>query len=758
MTEQLKWQITSNSLEPSQLLVDETLFHVANGYIGIRGNFEEGYPNHYKTIRGTYINGVYDISEVKHGEKLYGFIENKQKIINITDVQGIELYVAGERFSLFDGELLEFNRILDMKEGTSKRHILWKSPKGHIIQIDIQRMAHFIKPELFVIDYMVKSINYAGEIVFVSTQKGDVSNYFDPTDPRVAGEFEKHLTVENMDSQEGIDVITSITNQSNIRVTSAVSHRVSTEYEIEKKREVQSFVSEMKLHIKEGETQRLIKYCIFTDSIRFSDSQQSAVDKMKEILEVPIDRLYELQKSYLSSFWNRADVIVNGDDKLQQGIHFNLFELLQSVGKDKYSNIAAKGLSGEGYEGHYFWDTEIYMLPFFLLTDKALAENLLNYRYEKLDAARENARILGHKKGALYPWRTISGSECSAYFPSGTAQYHINADIAYMFVQYYFVTGDIDFIENKAAEVLFETARLWMDTGHYVGDSFRIDAVTGPDEYTCIVNNNYYTNCMAKFNLKWAAKFYDLLKENNRLESLARRLGVTEEEVHQWQEASEKMYLPYDEKLDINPQDDSFLSKAIWDFENTPKEKYPLLLHYHPLYIYRYQVCKQADTVLAHFLLEDEQKLSTIKNSYEYYEKITTHDSSLSTCIFSIVASKLGDIKKAYDYFMQTTRLDLDNVHHNTKDGIHTANMGGTYMGMVYGFAGLRIKEKGIFFNPVIPEQWENYEFKITYQERTIKIHVSKKQCHFTLLDGKALKINVYDNEYLLKDDVIIKF
>ena len=375
-----------------------------------------------------------------------------------------------------------------------------------------------------------------------------------------------------------------------------------------------------------------------------------------------------------------------------------------------------------------------------------------------MDAARENARILGHKKGALYPWRTISGSECSAYFPSGTAQYHINADIAYMFVQYYFVTGDLDFVENKAAEVLFETARLWMDTGHYVGDSFRIDAVTGPDEYTCVVNNNYYTNCMAKYNLKWAAKFYELLKDNNRLDSLADRLEVTEEEVREWQEASEKMYLPYDEKLDINPQDDSFLSKAVWDFENTPKDHYPLLLHYHPLYIYRYQVCKQADTVLAHFLLEDEQKLSTIKNSYEYYEKITTHDSSLSTCIFSIVASKLGDIKKAYDYFMQTTRLDLDNVHHNTKDGIHTANMGGTYMGMVYGFAGLRIKEQGIFFNPIIPEQWESYEFKICYQERTIKVHISKNQCNFTLLEGKELKINVYGKEYLLNNDLMINF
>ncbi|HHW66392.1 glycoside hydrolase family 65 protein [Defluviitalea raffinosedens] len=757
MTENLKWQITSDSLDASQLLVDETLFHVANGYIGVRGNFEEGYPNHYNTIRGAYINGVYDISEVKHGEKLHGFIDSKQKIINITDVQGIKLYIAGEKFSLFDGKVLNFKRILDMREGIYKRQILWESPKGHIIEINIQRMASFIKPELFVIDYTVRSINYEGEIVFVSTQKGDVFNYFDPTDPRVAGELEKHLTVETIDIQKDIGIITSITNKSHIRVTSAVKHVVSSQHELERIQDDKSSTTKIRLYIKAGQAQRLVKYCIFTDSVRFSDCHQAAIDKMEEVLETPIEQLYQLQKVYLSAFWDKADVVVNGDDRLQQGIHFSLFELLQSVGKDQYSNIAAKGLSGEGYEGHYFWDTEIYMLPFFLLTDKALAENLLNYRYEKLEAARENARILGHKKGALYPWRTISGSECSAYFPSGTAQYHINADIAYMFVQYYFVTGDLDFVESKGAEVLFETARLWMDTGHYVEDSFRIDAVTGPDEYTCIVNNNYYTNCMAKYNLKWAVKFYELLKENNRIEHLAQKLGITEEEVNEWQQAAEKMYLPYDEKLDINPQDDSFLSKAIWDFENTPKDQYPLLLHYHPLYIYRYQVCKQADTVLAHFLLEDEQKLSTIKKSYEYYEKITTHDSSLSTCIFSIVAAKLGEIRKAYDYFMQTTRLDLDNIHHNTKDGIHTANMGGTYMGMVYGFAGLRIKESGIFFNPVIPEQWKSYEFKICYQGRMIKIHVNQEQSHYTLLEGKELKIHVYDQEYILNDDIIIK-
>jgi len=756
MAENKKWEIISDSLEPAQLIVDETLFHVANGYIGIRGNFEEGYPSGYDSIRGTYMNGVYDISEVKHGEKLQGFIDSKQKIINVTDVQGIQLLIEADKFSLFEGELLEYARTLDMKAGVSKRHILWKSPKGHILQIDIQRMASFVKKELFVIEYAVKSINYKGEIILISTQIGEVSNYFNPDDPRVAGEFEKNLFVKGITREEHIDLICSETNASKLSITSAVKHVFSTTCQVESTRDRLSLTSKIKFSIEAGATEKLIKYCLFTDSIRYPDPDLAAICMMKEVTRIPLSELYARQRDYLDEFWDKSDVVIEGDGELQQGIHFSLFELLQSVGKDKHSNIAAKGLSGEGYEGHYFWDTEIYMLPFFLLTNQKIAENLLTYRYEKLDDARRNARLMGHKKGALYPWRTISGSECSAYFPSGPAQYHIDADIAYMFVQHYLVTQDLDFVTHKGAEVLFETARLWMDTGHYTAGCFRIDAITGPDEYTCIVNNNYYTNSMAKYNLNWAVKFYYLLKACNRLGDLAQKIQITEEEVEKWHEAYQKMYLPYDKALDINPQDDSFLSKAVWDFENTPKDNYPLLLHYHPLHIYRYQVCKQADTVLAHFLLEDEEKLSTIQNSFDYYEKITTHDSSLSTCIFSIVASKLSNTRKAYEYFMQTTRLDLDNTHHNTKDGIHTANMGGTYMGMVYGFAGLRIKETGIYFNPILPDEWEGYAFKICYQHRVIGIHTDKRETIFTLIEGKAIAIHVNGTEYKLDSDVVV--
>jgi alpha,alpha-trehalose phosphorylase len=367
-----------------------------------------------------------------------------------------------------------------------------------------------------------------------------------------------------------------------------------------------------------------------------------------------------------------------------------------------------------------------------------------------LDSARSHAKSMGHVKGALFPWRTISGAECSSYFPSGSAQYHISADVAYSYIQYYMVTNDLDFIKHYGAEVIFETARLWLEVGHFNGGQFRIDAVTGPDEYTCVVNNNYYTNAMAKHNLRWASKFYKLLqvKSLDCLAELSKKIGLEKEEVVSWGEAADKMFLPYDEELKINPQDDTFLKKGVWDLENTPEDKFPLLLHYHPLTLYRYQVCKQADTVLAHFLLEDEQTLETMKNSFDYYEKVTTHDSSLSSCVFSIMATKLGLKEKAYDYFIETARMDLDNTHGNTKDGLHMANMGGTWMAIIFGFAGLRIKEDGISLNPTLPTQWEGYSFPLQYQGRKLFVTKSLDQTKIELLSGEDLILNVFGESY----------
>ena len=750
------YKINDLSLENDELILNETIFHNANGYIGVRSNFEEGYKEGYDSIRGSYINGFYDFAEMKQAEKLCGLCEEKQTMLNVADVQGIKLLIGDELFSMFEGEVLESSRMLDMEAGYTASRIVWRSPKGKTVEIFIKRMTSFVQLPLFTIEYHVKAMDFDDTLTFVCEHIGDVKNYCNPNDPRVAGESFQHLVPVSASVESGVSYIVTDTSKSKLTVCTAVKNTVSKPAEEYTYTEGHKTVTELTTGISKDETVTLVKYVIFTDSIRHKDCKAAAADEMKKALEVPMSEHYSRQKAYLEHFWNQSALEIKGDDDLAIATKYNIYQLLQSVGKDEYSNIAAKGLSGEGYEGHYFWDTEMYMQPFFTLTNPEISKSLVAYRYSTLDAARENARILGHKKGALYPWRTIMGKECSGYFPSGSAQYHIDGDIAYSTIAYYLTTKDLDFMAEKGAEIVFETARLWMDTGHFYHGQFHINDVTGPDEYTCLVNNNYFTNASAQYNLHWAVKFYHMLNEAGKT-AVIEKIGLTADEVAQMEKAEKNMYLPYDKETGINPQDDSFMQKEVWDFENTPKDHYPLLLHYHPLYIYRYQVCKQADTVLAHFIYEDAQDIETIRKSFEYYEKVTTHDSSLSTCIYSIVASKLGEEEKAYAYFGDSAKLDLFNLHHNTKDGIHTANMGGNYMAIVYGFGGLRLKESGIYFAPALPKQWESYKFKIHFEDSQIQVEVGPENSIFTLVEGTPKTIHVYGESYELKDVLTIE-
>jgi alpha,alpha-trehalose phosphorylase len=426
-------------------------------------------------------------------------------------------------------------------------------------------------------------------------------------------------------------------------------------------------------------------------------------------------------------------------------VRFNQFHLLQSVGRDGRTNIAAKGVTGEGYEGHYFWDTEIYVFPFFLFSKPEIARALLQYRYTILPKARERARQMGHERGALYPWRTIAGEECSAYFPAGSAQYHINADIAYSIRLYLQATGDFDFIAQQGAEIVLDTARIWIGIGSYDRQQrFCINAVTGPDEYTAIVNNNYYTNAMARMHMTFAADVAERLRTERPADyaRVAASIGLDDEEIAAWRAASSAMRLPYDEALGIHEQDDSFLSKKTWDFANTPKENYPLLLHYHPLVIYRHQVCKQADVVLALLLLSNEFSLDDKRRDFDFYERVTTHDSSLSSCIFSMVASEVGYHDKAYAYFMETARLDLDNTHGNTEYGVHTAAMAGTWLGVAYGFAGMRLDGGGLRFAPVLPEKWRGYRFKAHVHGALLEVEVDGAGTSYRLLQGEGLRFS----------------
>ena len=466
----------------------------------------------------------------------------------------------------------------------------------------------------------------------------------------------------------------------------------------------------------------------------------------------------EKQRKAFYDFLKYGYVSIRGNDGLCQGIRFNLFHIMQAAGRDGRTGMGAKGLSGEGYEGHYFWDTEMYILPVFVYTAPEIAKALLEYRFSTLEQARARARVLGHPKGALFPWRTINGEEASTYFPLGTAQYHINADIAYAFSLYTDVTGDEDFFKERAAEVLCETARVWADVGCFAeakGNQYCICAVTGPDEYNAIVDNNFYTNLMARENIRDALKALERLKgmDARACQELRKRLGITEEETAYWKKIVENMYFPYEEKRGIYPLDDGFMMRKPWDDSKIPPEKRHLLYeNYHPLFIYRQRMSKQADAILGMLLHSNLFTKEELQRNYDFYQEVTLHHSSLSTCIFGILACQIGCYDEAYEYFSRSARMDLDDHHNNFYAGIHAANMAGTWLAIVYGFAGLRTNGGKLEFHPYVPESWEGYSFTIRYRGKTLSAELSHGERTFTLTEGEEICFWLEGREIILSE------
>ncbi len=408
--------------------------------------------------------------------------------------------------------------------------------------------------------------------------------------------------------------------------------------------------------------------------------------------------------------------------------------------------MPAKGLTGQAYEGHYFWDTEIYLLPFLIYTSPRIARNLLAFRYKMLPQALARAKELGHR-GAMFPWRTIGGEEASAYYAAGTAQYHINADIMYALRKYVQATGDEAFLREFGAEMLVETARLWLGLGFYSdakGGKFCINGVTGPNEYNAVVNNNAYTNLMARKNLRYATEVVESLRatEPDAFNALVQKTALEPSEAKAWIHAAENMYVPYDEKLRIIPEDDNFLDKEPWDFPNTPADHYPLLLFYHPLNIYRKQVIKQADVILAMFLLGDVYSPETKKRNFDFYDPLTTGDSSLSSCVEAIIAAQIGDLEKTIRYGMAALLMDLADVGGNVKDGCHIASMGGTWMMLTYGFGGMRDHDGTLsFWARRAPEDNAILRFPLTYRGQLLEVEIGVDEVEYALREGERLVI-----------------
>ncbi|SCM75845.1 Beta-phosphoglucomutase [uncultured Pleomorphomonas sp.] len=743
------WRLVETRWEAGANLLRETLFALGNGHIGTRGSHDEAWlGDSDASMEGTYVNGFYDTEAIRYPENAYGFARLNEFMLNLPNAKGVEIAIDGERFNLASGVILAYERSLDFREGVLVRSVEWKSPSGRRVRIVSKRLVSLSHGAILAQSVTVTPLDADAGIEFVASIDSAVRGGEESFDPRLgSGASARSLSTVEPVVVPGRSALVSRTRNSGLTL------RIETLAGLVGGEAADSAASEQdgvlaqrfRVTAGAGEAVTLEKMTAIVTSrdAPASELADRAAEALQAARAVGFEGLAGEQRARLAAFWEKADIEIEGDDALSQGLHFNLYHLFQSIGRDGRTNIAAKGLTGEGYEGHSFWDTEIYVLPVFLRTLPELARALLSHRIGYLDKARARARDLGHVRGALYPWRTITGEECSAYFPAGTAQYHINADIAFAIEQYVEATGDLSLLTDGAAELVFETARIWADLAHPVDGSYHIDEVTGPDEYTALVNNNFYTNVMAKTHLAFAVEVAGWMgrEKPEAFAALSERLGLADDEVGHWSEVSDRLRLPYDAARGIHAQDDAFLARKVWDFAGTPADNYPLLLHYHPLVIYRHQVCKQADVVLALFLRGDLFPKAVKRRDFDYYEAITTHDSSLSTCIHSIVASEVGLHERAYEFFMDTARMDIDNTHGNTFHGVHTAAMGGTWMSLVHGFAGLRARKGQLHFAPSLPKGWSRYRFRLVDHGRTLEVAVSADGAEFRLVEGDAIRL-----------------
>ncbi len=514
------WRLTETAFDTASNLLNETLFTVGNGYIGLRGSHEDGYRGPASTtIDGSYLNGFYESEPIHYPETAYGLARHNQFMLNVPNAKLIELTIEDEPFDLLKGTILHYERSLDFRTGILSRSVDWISPSGRRVSVASQRLVCFQHKHLFAIQYEVTPVNFSGRVSLVSGLDGLVQNLSGGDDPRI-GSSVSGPVLELLDTEltDNFSAIVHRTPNSRFTLVTATATSLALEADCgctrSTVRKDQRLEQRSDIDMKQGQRVRLTKYGSYFSSRDYPAGELPARAKarLETAAAAGFASLCSGQQEFLNEFWRRADVEIAGDDAPQQGMHFNQFHLLQSVGRDGKTNIAAKGITGEGYEGHYFWDSEIYVFPFFLYTKPDIARKLLEYRYQGLDQARQRAREMSHPKGALYPWRTIGGEECSAYFPAGTAQYHFNADIAYSIRQYAEATGDQSFLFPYGAEIVMETARIWIGIGNYSGDRFTIHDVTGPDEYTAIVNNNYYTNAMAKLHLEFAVELAETLR------------------------------------------------------------------------------------------------------------------------------------------------------------------------------------------------------------------------------------------------------
>ncbi|TVQ25729.1 MAG: glycoside hydrolase family 65 protein [Spirochaetaceae bacterium] len=764
-----EWRIVETSFSEDWMGNAETIFGLSNGFLGVRGLFEEGRP---AIESATFCNGFHETWPIRHAEEAFGFARTGQTIVNVPDATIMKLYVDDEPLYLPTARLTEYERSLDFREGVLVRTMNWSSPAGKQVQISSRRLVSLEYRHVGAIRFEI-CIDTDAPVVISSQllNRQDSRATDEPRngngrrandDPRRAKSFEHRvLNATDHDSRD-LRVVTGYrTTNSRMTLGVGIDHDVQTDNEWYPTPTWSADLGKVVFTVdaRAGVPFVVTKY--FTYHTSRSVPPVELVDRANRTLDrctrAGYDELERAQRVFLSDFWDRSDVAVDAAPRVQQAIRWNIFQLCQASARAETTGIPAKGLTGQAYEGHYFWDTEVYVVPFLTYTSSRISRNLLRFRHSMLDLARERAAELS-ERGALFPWRTINGEEASSYYAAGTAQYHIDADIAYAIRRYADVRGDREILAEVGAEILVETARLWVGLGFFNPKSkaFHIHGVTGPDEYTTVVNDNTFTNLMARANLRFAAEVVDWVRDE-RPEVFSHLQHVTRleaSEVVEWRRAAEAMCIPYDSERGIHPQDANFLEKEVWDFDNTPVDRYPLLLHYHPLVIYRHQVIKQADVVLAMVLLGNEFTIEEKRRNFDYYDPLTTGDSSLSACVQSILAAEIGYEKKALEYFQYALMMDLADVAGNVVDGVHVASTGGVWMALTYGFGGMSDFGGKLSFTPRLPGGWKRLRFPLRFHESRLRVDFDHERYRFEVFDGEPLSITVCGTELHLEPGV----
>ena len=734
------WQVREAGLDLDVLAQSESVFALGNGHLGLRGNLDEGEP--YGTP-GTYLNGVYELRPLPYAEGGYGYPESGQSMINVTNGKVMRLLVDDEPFDVRYGTLQHHERILDFRAGTLRRTVEWASPAGQLMRVTSVRLVSFTQRSVAAIEYEVEAVGAPARIVVQSELVANEPMPLPDNDPRVAAALEAPLVGEDHGVwAESAVTLVHRTEYSALRVAAAMDHIVDGPDRTDVLSDCGRDIGRVTVTsvLRPGQKLRILKLLAYGWSS--TRSRQALWDQVAAALTAAQhtgwDGLQAEQRRYLETFWARTGVELEGDPQIEHAARFGLFHVLQASARAERRAIPAKGLTGTGYDGHAFWDTETFVLPVLTSSRPEAARDALLWRHSILPAARARAAALGHT-GAAFPWRTIAGEECSGYWPAGTAAFHVNADIADAVLRYIDATGDAAFEAGEGLELVVETARLWCSLGHWDRHGrFRIPGVTGPDEYSALADDNVYTNLMAQQNLRAAAE----LAGRHRGE--AERLGVDETERTRWQAAAEATYVPYDPELGVHPQAEGFTDYAVWDFERTGADQYPLFLHFPYFDLYRRQVVKQADLVLAMQLRDDAFTEEQKARNFSYYEALTVRDSSLSAITQAVLAAELGHLDLAYDYLAEVSHMDLGDLHQNTRNGLHMASLAGAWMIVVAGFGGLRARDGRLCLSPRVPDGISRLSFNHWYRQRNICVTATPAEALYELREGEGITIAHY--------------